>query len=70
MTMPRELTRTEWTAFHTAYLHGNTAVCPACHSAQQAVLKPLDRIVRFSCGHEMAIPENTEPLTQPQPSPR
>lgn len=68
--MLRELTRIEWTAFHAAYLQGNTALCPSCGTAEEAVLKPLDRIVRFSCGHELAIPENTEPLSQPQPSVR
>ncbi|MET8213455.1 hypothetical protein ABZT51_47800 [Streptomyces sp. NPDC005373] len=70
MTMPRELTRTEWTAFHTAYQRGNAALCPSCQSVKEAVLKPLDRIVRFSCGHELAIPENTDPLAAPQRSAR
>lgn len=70
MTMPRELTHIEWTAFHTPYLQGNTALCPSCGTAQQSVLKPLDRSVHFSCGHQLAIPENTETLTQSHSSAR
>lgn len=66
--MLRVLTRTEWTAFHSAYLNGNTARCPQCGQAGEVVLKPLDRMVRFACGDALAIPDNTDPLTQPMPS--
>lgn len=65
MMMPRALTRTQWTAFHSAYLHGNTAPCPQCGTSGEVVLKPLERLVRFACEHELAIPDNTEPLSQP-----
>ncbi|MDQ0938337.1 hypothetical protein QFZ67_000042 [Streptomyces sp. V1I1] len=34
-------------------------MCTQCQTSGEAVLKPLDRIVRFSCGHELAIPQNT-----------
>lgn len=57
--MLRELTRTEWDAFHAHYVNGKAVVCTQCQTAGEAVLKPLDRIVRFSCGHELAIPQNT-----------
>ncbi|MFJ8390705.1 hypothetical protein ACIQ9Q_40725 [Streptomyces sp. NPDC094438] len=65
MTTPRGLTRTEWSAFHAAYLRGSTAACPECSASGQAVLRPLDRVVRFACGHELAVPDNTDPLPQP-----
>ncbi|MGR8012218.1 hypothetical protein [Streptomyces hypolithicus] len=67
MTTQRNLTRAEWTAFHLAYQHGNAAACPQCGTSGQAVLRPLDRTVRFACQHELAIPENTEPVPHPMP---
>lgn len=60
----RELTRTEWTAFHSAYLNGKATVCTQCGTPGEAVLKPLDRMVRFACGHELSVPDNTEPLSR------
>ncbi|MEU3279177.1 hypothetical protein [Streptomyces antibioticus] len=65
----RELTRNEWTAFHATYLRSSTAVCPECHRPGEAVLRPLDHTVRFGCGHELAVPDNTEPLPQTAPAP-
>ncbi|MDJ0344188.1 hypothetical protein QMK19_29155 [Streptomyces sp. H10-C2] len=66
MTARRELTRTQWTAFHSAYLRSNTAACPQCATLGETVLKPLDRVVRYACGHELALPPNTDPLTRPR----
>ncbi|MFF3767335.1 hypothetical protein ACFYYR_25060 [Streptomyces sp. NPDC001922] len=38
--------------------------CPRCGSSGEAVLRPLDRTVRFACRHELALPEDPEPLSR------
>ncbi|MER5888096.1 hypothetical protein ABT160_30115 [Streptomyces sp. NPDC001941] len=60
MSRPGKLTPAQWEDFRTAYAQGRPVTCPQCGTGGDAELHPGRRAVHYPCGHQRALPDDTD----------